>query len=137
MANRLSLLQQVDAYTGTYYSMGWIRRNVLRMDDEEIKLIDKEIDDEKKAGFEVPTEVQNAVTQQKMMTDIQMDAQQQQMAQQQDMAAQQNADQAQQQTPAANSQGQQQRKPKSASTSSSADLSLSEDSIVRRLTRIL
>jgi hypothetical protein len=137
MANRLSLLQQVDPYTGTYYSMGWIRRNVLRMDDEEIKLIDKEIDDEKKAGFEVPTEVQNAVTQQKMMTDIQMDAQSQQMAQQQDMAAQQNTDQTQQQTPAANPQGQQQKKPKSASTSSSADLSLSEDSIVRRLTRIL
>ena len=137
MANRLSLLQQVDPYTGTYYSMGWIRRNVLRMDDEEIKLIDKEIDDEKKAGFEVPTEVQNAVTQQKMMTDIQMDAQSQQMAQQQDMTAQQNTDQTQQQTPAANSQGQQQKKPKSASTSSSADLSLSEDSIVRRLTRIL
>lgn len=135
MANRLSLLQQVDPYTGTYYSMGWIRRNVLRMDDDEIKLIDKEIDDEKKAGFEVPTEVQNAVTQQKMMTDIQMDAQQQQMAQQQDAMTQQGNAQEPQQTPAASSQGQQQKKPKA--VNSSADLSLSEDSIVRRLTRIL
>jgi hypothetical protein len=135
MANRLSLLQQVDPYTGTYYSMGWIRRNVLRMDDEEIKLIDREIDDEKKAGFEVPTEVQNAVTQQKMMTDIQMDAQSQQMAQQQDMAAQQNNTQEPEQTSAADTQKSQQRKPKAAN--SSADLSLSEDSIVRRLTRIL
>lgn len=135
MANRLSLLQQVDPYTGTYYSMGWIRRNVLRMDDEEIKLIDKEIDDEKKAGFEVPTEVQNAVTQQKMMTDIQMDAQSQQMAQQQDMAAQQNNTQEPEQTSATDTQKSQQRKPKAAN--SSADLSLSEDSIVRRLTRIL
>lgn len=135
MANRLSLLQQVDPYTGTYYSMGWIRRNVLRMDDEEIKLIDKEIDDEKKAGFEVPTEVQNAVTQQKMMTDIQMDAQSQQMAQQQDMAAQQNNSQEPEQTSATDTQRSQQRKPKA--VNSSADLSLSEDSIVRRLTRIL
>ena len=135
MANRLSLLQQVDPYTGTYYSMGWIRRNVLRMDDEEIKLIDKEIDDEKKAGFEVPTEVQNAVTQQKMMTDIQMDAQSQQMAQQQDMAAQQNNTQEPEQTSATDTQKSQQRKPKA--VNSSADLSLSEDSIVRRLTRIL
>jgi hypothetical protein len=135
MANRLSLLQQVDPYTGTYYSMGWIRRNVLRMDDEEIKLIDREIDDEKKAGFEVPTEVQNAVTQQKMMTDIQMDAQSQQMAQQQDMAAQQNNTQEPEQTSAADTQKSQQRKPKA--VNSSADLSLSEDSIVRRLTRIL
>ena len=135
MANRLSLLQQVDPYTGTYYSMGWIRRNVLRMDDEEIKLIDKEIDDEKKAGFEVPTEVQNAVTQQKMMTDIQMDAQSQQMAQQQDMAAQQNNTQEPEQTSATDTQKSQQRKPKA--VNSSADLSLSEDSIVRILTRIL
>jgi hypothetical protein len=115
--------------------MGWIRRNVLRMDDEEIKLIDKEIDDEKKAGFEVPTEVQNAVTQQKMMTDIQMDAQSQQMAQQQDMAAQQNNTQEPEQTSATDTQKSQQRKPKA--VNSSADLSLSEDSIVRRLTRIL
>jgi hypothetical protein len=132
MANRLSLLQQVDPYTGTYYSMGWIRRNVLRMDDDEIKLIDQEIDDEKKAGFEVPTEVQNAVTQQKMMTDIQMDAQQQQM-QQQDMQAQQPQDAAQEQP-----QQQSQQKPKAkSSSSSSADLSLSETSIVRRLARVL
>jgi len=132
MAGRLSLLQQVDPYTGTYYSMGWIRRNVLRMDDDEIKLIDKEIDDEKKKGFEVPTEVQNAVTQQKMMTDIQMDAQQQQM-QQQDMQAQQPQDAAQ-----AQPQQQSQQKPKAkSSSSSSADLSLSETSIVRRLARVL
>jgi hypothetical protein len=135
MANRLTLLQQVDPYTGTYYSMGWIRRNVLRMDDDEIKLIDKEIDDEKKAGFEVPTEVQNAVAQQKMMTDIQMDAQQQQMQQQQDTMSQQNLSQAPQQNSAIDTQKPQQRKPKA--VNSSADLSLSENSMVRRLTRIL
>ncbi len=135
MANRLGLLQQVDPYTGTYYSMGWIRRNVLRMDDDEIKLIDKEIDDEKKAGFEVPTEVQNAVTQQKMMTDIQMDAQQQQMAQQQDTQTQQNVAQEPKQNSQTNIQKSQQKKSKD--SASSADLSLSEDSIVRRLTRIL
>ena len=134
MAGRLSLLQQVDPYTGTYYSMGWIRRNVLRMDDDEIKLIDKEIDDEKKAGFEVPTEVQNAVTQQKMMTDIQMDAQQQQMQQQQD--AQQNVAPEQPQNAVQSTQNVTQKKNKPSSTNS-ADLSLSENSIARRLTRIL
>jgi hypothetical protein len=78
MTNRLSLLQQVDSYTGTYYSMGWIRRNVLRMDDEEIKAIDAEIEKEKKEGFEVPTEVKNAVVQQQMMMQTQTDAQQNQ-----------------------------------------------------------
>lgn len=134
MAGRLSLLQQVDPYTGTYYSMGWIRRNVLRMDDDEIKLIDKEIDDEKKAGFEVPTEVQNAVTQQKMMTDIQMDAQQQQMQQQQD--AQQNVAPEQPQNAVQSTQNVPQKKNKPSSTNS-ADLSLSENSMARRLTRIL
>jgi hypothetical protein len=134
MAGRLSLLQQVDPYTGTYYSMNWIRRNVLRMDDDEIKLIDQEIDNEKKKGFEVPTEVQNAVTQQKMMTDIQMDAQQQQMQQQQqDIQTQQPQDAAQEQP---QQQSQQKTKAKS-SSSSSADLSLSETSIVRRLARVL
>ena len=134
MAGRLSLLQQVDPYTGTYYSMNWIRRNVLRMDDDEIKLIDQEIDNEKKKGFEVPTEVQNAVTQQKMMTDIQMDAQQQQMQQQQqDIQTQQPQDAAQEQP---QQQSQQKTKAKSPS-SSSADLSLSETSIVRRLARVL
>jgi hypothetical protein len=136
MAGRLSLLQQVDPYTGTYYSMNWIRRNVLRMDDDEIKLIDQEIDNEKKKGFEVPTEVQNAVTQQKMMTDIQMDAQQQQMQQQQqDIQTQQPQDAAQAQAQQAQ---QSQQKPKAKSpSSSSADLSLSETSIVRRLARVL
>jgi len=134
MAGRLSLLQQVDPYTGTYYSMGWIRRNVLRMDDDEIKLIDKEIDEEKKAGFEVPTEVQNAVTQQKMMTDIQMDAQQQQMQQQQD--AQQNVAPEQPQNAVQSTQNVPQKKNKPSSTNS-ADLSLSENSMARRLTRIL
>jgi len=134
MAGRLSLLQQVDPYTGTYYSMGWIRRNVLRMDDDEIKLIDKEIDEEKKAGFEVPTEVQNAVTQQKMMTDIQMDAQQQQMQQQQD--TQQNVAPEQPQNAVQSTQNVAQKKNKPSSTNS-ADLSLSENSMARRLTRIL
>jgi len=76
MKERLSLLQQVDPYTGTYYSMGWIRRNVLRMDDEEIRSIDIEIEKEKKNGFEVPTDIKNAVTQQQMIMQTQMDAQQ-------------------------------------------------------------
>jgi len=132
IANRVSLLQQVDPYTGIYYSMGWIRRNVLRMDDDEIKLIDQEIEKEKTNGFEVPTEVQNAVNQQKMMTDIQMDAQNQQNQQQmqQDTVAQQQQEQP-------NEKPTQKAKEKVKSSSNSADLSLSEHSMVRRLTRIL
>jgi hypothetical protein len=48
---RLSLLGSVDPYVGRYYSMSWIQRNVLRLTDDEIKLMQKEIDKEKKDGL--------------------------------------------------------------------------------------
>jgi len=48
---RLSLLGSVDPYVGRYYSMGWIQRNVLRLTDDEIKDMQKEIDKEKEAGL--------------------------------------------------------------------------------------
>jgi hypothetical protein len=48
---RLSLLGSVDPYVGRYYSMSWIQRNVLRLTDDEIKVMQKEIDKEKEAGL--------------------------------------------------------------------------------------
>jgi len=48
---RLSLLGSVDPYVGRYYSMEWIQRNVLRMTDEDIKLMRDQIDEEKAAGL--------------------------------------------------------------------------------------
>ena len=51
MRERLSLLSSVDPYVGRYFSQGWVQRNVLRMDDEEIKELAKEIEEEKKAGL--------------------------------------------------------------------------------------
>ncbi len=48
---RLSLLGSVDPYVGRYYSMSWIQRNVLRLTDDEIKAMQKEIDKEKEAGL--------------------------------------------------------------------------------------
>lgn len=48
---RLSLLTSVDPYVGRYYSMEWIQRNVLRLTDDEIKMMQKQIDDEKEAGL--------------------------------------------------------------------------------------
>jgi hypothetical protein len=48
---RLSLLGSVDPYVGRYYSMSWIQRNVLRLTDDEIKDMQKEIDREKEAGL--------------------------------------------------------------------------------------
>jgi hypothetical protein len=48
---RLSLLGSVDPYVGRYYSMEWIQRNVLRLTDDDMKLMRKQIDAEKAAGL--------------------------------------------------------------------------------------
>ena len=58
LQNRLGLLQQIDQYTGRYYSMNWIRRNVLRMNDDEIKAIDDEIAEERASGVPMPADLQ-------------------------------------------------------------------------------
>ena len=44
--NRLAVLGVVDAYVGKYYSAEWIRKNVLRQTDEEIREIDSQIEAE-------------------------------------------------------------------------------------------
>ena len=75
MKERLSLLQEIDPYTGRYFSMNWIRRNVLRLSDEEMQAIDKEIEKEKGAGLDVPTDIMNQVLQQQMMNALQQDPQ--------------------------------------------------------------
>lgn len=41
--NRLQALQLVDPYIGKYYSINWVRKNVLRQTEDEIIEIDKEI----------------------------------------------------------------------------------------------
>lgn len=51
MRERLSLLSSVDPYVGRYYSMEWVQQNVLRMTDDEIKLLKKQIDKEKDEGL--------------------------------------------------------------------------------------
>ena len=48
---RLSLLGSVDPYVGRYYSMEWIQRNVLRLTNDDIKEMQKQIDAEKEAGL--------------------------------------------------------------------------------------
>jgi hypothetical protein len=43
---RMNLLTLVDPFVGRYYSQQWIKKNVLRFTDEEIKQMTKELDDE-------------------------------------------------------------------------------------------
>ena len=40
------MLSQSEAYVGTFFSKEWVRKNVLRMSDEEIEEIDKQIETE-------------------------------------------------------------------------------------------
>lgn len=70
MKERLSLLEAVDPYTGRYYSQAWIQRNVLRQNDDQIKQMQQEIDEEKAMGLGLPVSVTNDVAAQQMNTDI-------------------------------------------------------------------
>lgn len=46
LKERLDILSQMDEYIGKYYSTEWIRRNILKQSDEEMKLIDSQIQQE-------------------------------------------------------------------------------------------
>lgn len=50
LRERIEMLQSLDEYVGKYFSHEWIRRNVLRQDDDTIKRLEKEIEAEKKSG---------------------------------------------------------------------------------------
>ena len=55
LRERLGLLGTVDPFVGRYYSAEWVRRNVLRMSDDEIEQMKEEIDEEEKNGTGGPT----------------------------------------------------------------------------------
>ena len=46
LQNRLQLLNQMQPFIGRYYSMQWVRKNVLKMSDEEIEEMDEQIQEE-------------------------------------------------------------------------------------------
>jgi hypothetical protein len=46
LTGRLTLLREIDEYTGKYFSQRWVRSNILRMSEEEIGSMDKEIEKE-------------------------------------------------------------------------------------------
>ena len=46
LQNRIDMLGQIESYVGTYFSKEYVRKNVLRMTDEEIEEIDNQIKDE-------------------------------------------------------------------------------------------
>lgn len=94
ITNRLQVLASVDPYTGRYFSDAWIQRNVLRLNQDEIKQMNKEIEEEKAAGGGLPVAVTNDMASQQASAEIQ-DSSQAVMAQHQaeidqDAAAHQN-----------------------------------------------
>jgi len=50
LRERMEMLAQVDEYIGKYFSHEWVRRNILRLDDETIKQMQQQIEDETKSG---------------------------------------------------------------------------------------
>ena len=48
---RIDALETIDKYIGKYYSLGYIRRNILQQNPTEIAAMDKEIETEKAAGI--------------------------------------------------------------------------------------
>jgi hypothetical protein len=53
LMNRIATLQAVDPYVGRYYSMQWVRKNILMMDDDEIEEIQGQIEEEQAANTPV------------------------------------------------------------------------------------
>jgi len=46
LSNRLTIVQQIEPYIGKYFSEKWVKTNVLRLTDEDIKNIDRDISTE-------------------------------------------------------------------------------------------
>lgn len=64
--SRLAILGQVDSYTGKYFSVDWIRKNVLKQDEDDIENINKEIESENKIAMDNAAAA-NALAQPDMM----------------------------------------------------------------------
>ena len=52
LLQRIQMLQQMDPYVGKYYSSTWVKKNVLQLTDDEIKDMEKEIEEDKESQLE-------------------------------------------------------------------------------------
>jgi hypothetical protein len=55
LRERVNLLATVDPFLGRYYSDRWVKKNILQMTDEQIDLMKKEMEEERKQGIGGPT----------------------------------------------------------------------------------
>ncbi len=56
LREKIGTLREVDEFVGKYYSVEWVRKNVLMQSDEDMEEIDKQIDDEGGGEDEPPAE---------------------------------------------------------------------------------
>jgi hypothetical protein len=92
LMQRIQSLQALDPYVGKYYSQSWVRKNILRLDEDEIEQIEKEIADEQelqlgqaeKAGM--LDGAQQAATQNYMMQNTEQPEEQEQQPQEDQQA---------------------------------------------------
>jgi hypothetical protein len=54
LTSRLQLLAVIDPFLGRYYSGNWVKKNVLRMTDEEVERMDKQMKEEQDQGIGLP-----------------------------------------------------------------------------------
>ena len=84
LTQRVTLLQQVDPYIGRFFSDEWIKRNLLRMTDDQIAAMDKQIKDSLATNVAfAQNKGDQQLAQQQPTMDYQAQQQQQQMAMQQ------------------------------------------------------
>lgn len=74
MLQRINLLQQLDPFVGKYYSIEWIKKNVLQQTDDDIKEISKQMEDDRKSELDFASHEGNlAVAKQEPIADFQDD----------------------------------------------------------------
>ena len=92
LLQRIQSLQQLDPYVGKYYSQAWVRKNILRLDEDDIKQIEKEIASEQEIQLGQAEQAgmldgaQQAATQNYMMQNTEQPEEQQQQPQEDQQA---------------------------------------------------
>lgn len=70
LTNRINVLTAIEPYRGEYFSKEYIFKNILRMNDSEIKTMLEQIEQDKKNNDDVPTATKNNARQQHMLNDV-------------------------------------------------------------------
>jgi len=52
MQQRITMLQMIDPYVGKYYSQDWVRKNILRLSEDETKEIAKQNEEDREDALE-------------------------------------------------------------------------------------